>query len=84
MNIVRRIKRFWYKLRNSDPVRNCPVYQKEGCVHVDGLLCMFPNCKLVHQHLGHEWVSCVACEFNDACCSKNYGYGCYEGEIKND
>lgn len=31
----------------NDPVKKCPVYLQEGCAHVDGPLCDFPNCSMV-------------------------------------
>ena len=30
----------------NDPLKDCQVYKKLGCSHVDGLLCDFPNCSL--------------------------------------
>lgn len=82
MNIIKRIKRLWYRLCNSDPVYNCPVYKNEGCAHVDGPLCVPSDCDIVHKYLGHGFVGCAACEFNDECYSKHYGLGCYNGSIK--
>lgn len=82
MNIIKRIKRVWYRLCNSDPVYNCPVYKNEGCAYVDGPLCVPSDCEIVHKYLGHRWIGCVACQFNDECCSKHYGLGCYNGSIK--
>ena len=76
----KRLKRFWYRWRNSDPVYHCNVYREEGCSHVDGMLCDFPNCSIYHEYMGHEWVGCAGCEYNESCCSKNYGLGCYEGK----
>ena len=29
-----------------DPVKNCELYLKEGCSHVDGMLCDFPDCEM--------------------------------------
>ena len=82
MELVKRLKRFWYRWRNSDPVYHCPVYREEGCSHVDGMLCDFPNCQIYHEYMGHKWVGCAGCEYNEACCSKNYGLGCYDGKAK--
>lgn len=85
MNIFKKIKRLYYRLRNSDPVKNCPVYREQGCSHVDGLLCFFPDCDIVHEYMGHEWIGCGGCTLNEQCCRKQYGLGCYDGErIKND
>lgn len=80
MNLIKKLKRFFYKLKNNDPVYKCPIYKKEGCSHVDGLLCYFPNCNVVQQHLGDKWVCCVNCKYQDECCSKQFGFGCYDGE----
>ena len=82
MNIIQKIKRLYYKFRNDDPVHKCPVYLKEGCSHVDGILCNYPNCSMVHNALGDKWISCVECEHQDLCCSKNFGLGCYEGKLE--
>lgn len=76
----RSLKRFWYCLLNSDPVRHCPVYKEQGCTHVDGLLCNFPDCPVFRGFMDSRWVGCAECSFLDVCCSKNYGFGCHEGE----
>ena len=81
MNIVKRIKRIWYRWRNSDPVHKCPVYLNKGCAHVDGMLCTYPDCDLIHKYLQHNWLSCGYCCFQDQCCSRNFGLGCYDGRI---
>lgn len=80
MDIVKKIKRLWYRWRNSDPIRKCPVYKAEGCAHVDGVCCPFPDCSIVHRYLGHKWVSCGVCQYQDVCCSRNFGNGCYDGK----
>ena len=64
MNIIKRIRRIWRKLRNSDPVYNCPVYKNEGCAYVDGPFCV-PDCKIVYNYLDRKWVCCLMCKFND-------------------
>ena len=84
MNIFKKIKRLYYRFRNSDPVKNCPVYHEQGCSHVDGMLCDFPDCRIYHEYMGHEWVGCASCEYNDSCGSHNYGLGCYEGKKINE
>jgi hypothetical protein len=76
----RSLKRFWYCLLNSDPVRHCPVYKEQGCAHVDGLLCNFPDCPVFRGFMDRRWVGCAECSFLDVCCSKNYGFGCHDGE----
>ena len=30
----------------NDPVYKCNVYKEDGCAHVDGLLCDFPECDI--------------------------------------
>lgn len=74
------IKRFYYRWRNSDPVHHCTAYLDKGCSHVDGMLCDFPNCDIYKRHMGKKFVGCAGCKFNDSCCSRNYGLGCYDGE----
>lgn len=83
MKILKTIKRLWYRWCNSDPVHKCPVYKNEGCVFVDGICCPFPDCDKVHKYLGHKFVGCVNCQYNQECCSKNYGLGCYDGKPDN-
>lgn len=39
-------------LRNpfkKDPVKHCDVYKKEGCAHVDGMLCDMDKCTIRKQ-----------------------------------
>lgn len=31
-------------IHKNDPVKKCTLYKEEGCSHVDGLLCDYPNC----------------------------------------
>ena len=80
MKIIGRIKRFWYHLLNRDAVRNCPVFLNEGCAHVDGFLCDFPDCETFRKYVGKDWVSCIECSFNESCSSRNYGLGCHDGD----
>ena len=35
----------------NDPLKDCQVYKKLGCSHVDGLLCDFPNCSLNNEFI---------------------------------
>lgn len=83
MRILKKIKRLWYRWRNSDPVKRCDVYLTEGCSHVDGMLCNFPDCDIYHKYMKHEWVSCGNCKYQEPCMSKNFGLGCYDGEPAN-
>lgn len=80
MNIAGKIKRLWWRWRNSDPVSKCPVYREEGCAHVDGMLCKFPDCHIYHEHMGHTFCTCADCLLNGNCSSRNYGLGCYHGK----
>jgi hypothetical protein len=44
------IKKIINKLRSTDPVYNCPVFLNEGCAHVDGPLCDYPNCNIIKEY----------------------------------
>ena len=85
MGIIRFFKRFFYKVKNSDPVRNCPVYKNEWCALVDSPYCDVKNCNVLKTYMGDKWIGCAACLFQDACSSNNFGLGCSEGvkELEN-
>lgn len=34
-----------------DPVKGCPVHKNEGCSHVDGYLCDYPNCDIMKAYM---------------------------------
>ena len=39
-----------------DPMTHCPVYRRDGCVHVDGPLCDVRNCGIVKKEIPkHEF-----------------------------
>ena len=38
-----------WKIKYPDPVQGCELYQEEGCAHVDGLLCDFPECSMLKE-----------------------------------
>ena len=38
------------ELLRNDPVKGCEVYKNEGCAHVDGLLCDFPECSIRQEY----------------------------------
>jgi hypothetical protein len=38
----------WFS--RNDPVQNCELYRDEGCSHVDGYLCDFPQCKMLRNY----------------------------------
>ena len=35
----------------DDPVKGCPVYKNEGCSHVDGYLCDYPDCDIMKKYM---------------------------------
>ena len=79
MSFKKKLKRWYYRFRNNDPVRKCPVYLNEGCSHVDGPACPFPNCPVVSEYLGERFISCAECGYQDSCSSGQFGLGCYKG-----
>lgn len=80
--VIKRIKRFFFRLKNKDPFYRCPVWKNENCSHVDGLICDFPNCTTMREYIGHEFVFCSDCKFFNDCCSNKFGLGCYNVNIK--
>jgi len=38
-------------MSDSDPVEMCSIYKEQGCSHVDGLLCDFPECQMLKDYL---------------------------------
>ena len=46
--MIKRFFRFleWLRSRFPDPVNDCSLYKEEGCSHVDGFLCNFPECSM--------------------------------------
>jgi len=38
-------------LGKNDPVHNCKLYREQGCSHVDGMLCDFPNCSMNNEYV---------------------------------
>lgn len=77
---IKKIRRAYWRFMNADPIRNCQLYKDKGCVHVDGPICDFPHCSMMHDHMGVEWISCVECIYRYDCSSTKYGLGCHEGE----
>ena len=45
MNIVLEILFAICGYRDDDPVMYCKLYKSEGCSHVDGIFCNFPECE---------------------------------------
>ena len=82
LSVFGRIKRAYYRWRNSDPVKKSPVYKNVGCAHVDGMLCKFPDCSAYHSYMGHNFCPCSNCLLNSNCSSRNYGLGCYDGKLE--
>jgi hypothetical protein len=81
MKIFNKIKRLYYKRKNVIPIHKCKYFKKHGCKMVYGPYCKFPHCTILHEYLGDEFKFCYNCNYNDLCCDKNYGYGCYDNEI---
>lgn len=79
MNIIKRIKRIWYRFKNHDAIYSCPIYKSQGCAHVDSPICILRDCDIINKHMDFTWVSCISCQFNDECGSKHYGLGCHNG-----
>lgn len=49
-----RLKQALVNLRlmmRNDPVDKCALYVYDGCSHVDGILCDFPDCSMNKNHL---------------------------------
>lgn len=84
INPIKFIKRIYYRIKNLDPVLKCPVYKKEGCSHVDGPYCDFPDCPILHEYMGDKWVFCIECVDEPDCIHGGYGFGCYNGKRQKD
>lgn len=81
---INKIKRFYYRIINRDPLTKCTFYKEFGCNHVDGLLCGFPSCDIYKEYIKRKdpnFVNCVACDFQQECCNKQFGSGCNKGRI---
>lgn len=81
--IIKRIKRFFFKLKNNDPLSKCEYHKQHKCVHVDGPLCDFPNCDIRFEHMRNDFVYCPDCIYFDDCISGHFGLGCYNGKKLN-
>lgn len=46
-------KSLWWYLKN-DPVRKCRLYKEQGCCHVDGFLCDFPDCSMNKEYINER------------------------------
>lgn len=78
-NILNKLKRSYYRFKNSDPIKNCPKYLKDGCSLVDGPWCTFPDCNIIRKNMGGSFVICSECKNMEQCHSHNFGLGCEEG-----
>ena len=58
----------------NDPVVHCEVYKKEGCAHVDGLLCDMPTCSILEKYKNTQ-IQCPVCGFY---CIGKGGFGCID------
>lgn len=79
MNIIKRIKRIWYRFKNRDAIYSCPIYKSQGCAHADSPICIPYDCDIINKYMGSTWVNCISCQLNNECCSKHYGLGCHNG-----
>ena len=79
MSIGRLLKRFYYKLKNSDPAISCPVYKNEGCAIFEDPMCNVKDCSILKEYMDEKWIGCTSCLFLNTCGSKNFGLGCSEG-----
>ena len=37
--------------RKNDPLYSCELYKNEGCSHIDGMLCDFPECSMNKEYM---------------------------------
>jgi len=45
----------WFKnLYVNDPVYNCKLYREQGCSHVDGILCDYPECTMNKEYIENK------------------------------
>ena len=51
---IKKIIKFFKELELGNPVKYCEVYKNEGCCHVDGLLCDYPNCSILEDYKSKE------------------------------
>ena len=80
MKLFNKLKRIYYRIKNSDPLHNCEYCKDKWCNMVDGPYCTFPDCTIRFDHIGKEFVFCPDCKFFDDCCSGKFGLGCHKGE----
>jgi hypothetical protein len=45
--IIKKIKDFF---TYNDPLFSCELFKNEGCAHVDGIICNFPNCETLKEY----------------------------------
>ena len=80
MGIFNKLKRIYYRIKNSDPLHNCEYCKDNWCNMVDGPFCTFPNCTIRFDYIGKEFVFCPDCVEFDDCLSGKFGLGCYNGK----
>lgn len=44
----------WKYIYQNDPIKKCQLYLNEGCSHVDGYLCDFPECSMNLKYLASQ------------------------------
>lgn len=62
------------KIILNDPVKKCELYKKEGCSHVDGILCDYPKCSML-EAFRKENLICPVCGYY---CLGKGGIGCID------
>lgn len=80
MKLFNKLKRIYYKIKNSDPLHNCEYHKQHCCVLVDGPYCTFPDCSIRFDYIGKDFVYCPNCVYFDDCCSLRFGLGCFKGK----
>ena len=81
--MINKLKRLYFKIKNSDPVIKCDYYKEVGCSFVDGFGCDIKTCstnRIYKESKDKNFVSCINCAFQDECCSKQFGLGCSKGQ----
>ena len=44
-------------IKENDPFYGCEVWLNEGCSHVDGLLCNYPECEILKKYRKDDSIS---------------------------
>lgn len=48
------IKDFKFNMNEGDPLKNCALFKDQGCAHIDGMLCDFPNCEMNEKYISEK------------------------------